>query len=1030
MTTGLRLAWCASVALFAAGSLWSAPALASDQEPRAKPLSSAERQAVKLVAEFLANGEEAWLPQLASSSPLRRYGTAGAAEAIALRTGPHDKATWRLQTQTGSESPGRAVFGVVHPSGMDDTVVLQLVEEAGTWKLVDIRSSIDAMPAVAGKLAGEHHSTLRAPALGAGLLTVLLAVTGRRKHLRLAAAVASVLVIWTSALGCQRSADRRARTIAKKTPAARATDPLVSLLPLERALAAGKGVDIEALFARAPTNGPAAQIARLWKADLRLRQSRLREAEELLKPATGPESPPPLQPWLASRLAFLQGKEEAAMASLEEAIAVGVAHDGLTMEIVDDYLQFGRPYEAAVELRKLAVGGSRDAEVYYLLAETAVIDNAIQDAVPYFTAAWQLRPVERSRLFERPGLARLATDPKIYELLHVGSAREPLVEPRAAERQPLTLPAVAELSLIGEHLTIRIGGNRLEVPNGAVLAPLNTLMEDAGARARREETEALEDIRQWRESQTAVPLGQPEARHRLERVAGILARAGKWDELLRLSDGIAGELDQAPAGLVVVRAIALLKTHRDPEAMDLLVGLAKSERASRRRDPRTFVLLAQVLRQEGEYDLTLRLLKRAATMTKGGWEARIRQVEMEQALAKSGLSLTTGSFALRYPPVARREYVGGLGDVLTQERKRIRHWVPVPAQAATPLGVDLFPVNDFLAAYSTELAVVGIYDGRVRLPFADLGRLSPRIVAILSHELAHAMIAEATHDLAPVWFQEGLAQHVEMHETRPNTFRYVVKADRALSLTIVDAALSGFSEPQFVALAYEQAEATVAFLEHRYGAAGLRQLTQAFAAGMDTEEALASTFGLSIADLDAELAAWATGEAPATFRGAVHHYELQLEETVERADMAAQRAVTGVGPTVETPRPPPGAVAQLAVTPELAAWHASYLAAVAPVRGDVSAAFKVLEGDTLDEAARARCTTLRESANRLLSDPTALHPPLVTLATDLAAAFTWLDRMAFACEQGDLEGARGLRTRAEAAFASAASELAASRLPL
>lgn len=103
---------------------------------------------------------------------------------------------------------------------------------------------------------------------------------------------------------------------------------------------------------------------------------------------------------------------------------------------------------------------------------------------------------------------------------------------------------------------------------------------------------------------------------------------------------------------------------------------------------------------------------------------------------------------------------------------------------------------------------------------------------------------------------------------------------------------------------------------------------------------------------------------------------------------------------------------------------------MAPVRGEVSAALKAVEGNSLDEAARSRCVTLRQSVARLIYDPVALHPPLVPLATDLTAAFAWLDRMAFACEHGDLEGARALRTRTEAAFASAASQLAAYRLPL
>lgn len=100
--------------------------------------------------------------------------------------------------------------------------------------------------------------------------------------------------------------------------------------------------------------------------------------------------------------------------------------------------------------------------------------------------------------------------------------------------------------------------------------------------------------------------------------------------------------------------------------------------------------------------------------------------------------------------------------------------------------------------------MIGIYDGKVRVPFADAPSLHPQLVSILSHEVTHAMIAEHTHDQAPHWFQEGLAQHLETSAAVVNPIPDLVKSDRILAFSVLEDVLSGFSEAQFVEIAYDQ----------------------------------------------------------------------------------------------------------------------------------------------------------------------------------------------------------------------------------
>jgi hypothetical protein len=125
----------------------------------------------------------------------------------------------------------------------------------------------------------------------------------------------------------------------------------------------------------------------------------------------------------------------------------------------------------------------------------------------------------------------------------------------------------------------------------------------------------------------------------------------------------------------------------------------------------------------------------------------------------------------------------------------------------------------------------------------------------MSHELCHAMIAQATNDQAPHWFHEGLAQRIEMVPYQANAFN-MYDDNRLLSISLIDDIVTGSPDPDMIGEAYIESQTIIRFVEAEYGAAGVAKLIAAFRDGATTDEAIARLAGSSVADFDTKLRAW------------------------------------------------------------------------------------------------------------------------------------------------------------------------------
>jgi len=858
-----------------------------------RPLTEAERQAALLATGYLEKGPAAWWDRLASGSPLRKLGREAALAEIEVRAGSPEGAEWSLEASPEEISGHGAAFSVGFPSGVDDTLVLGLVQEGGAWKIDSLRTSAEPAAAKGGEEAAAAAPGpgaapaapsariaelarvplwLFAVAGAAGLLLLIAAWTERsRRGLAATLGIAGGLIAAGAVAGAVLP-----RTFGTGPAVQGAADgpgmaELRPLLALRRALTEIQG----SVPAEAPPEtrqpGVPGQVARLWWAQHLLGGTDLRKVDEALKDFPSPGRFP-LAELLRARASFLRLEEVPTALGFQRAASVGVAHEGLLSEAAQAFLLLGFDNHAKEFLGQLRQLGARHADTWYTLAEINAQDDKLVDAVSFFDVGWQLQPTSRSEIFDQPLLTALLEDLQVRKLARLGTAEEPMVECEEASTRALPLPAGFQARLLGRTLRLTHGEAELRVPGGCDLAPEGTASDHAGAWTAERASKLLNRLPALLQAaRTPGALAQPALRRRTEDTAEALAGERRWADLVSLTESLSSDPSSLPPSLVRLRAEALRRSGREDEARGLLIRLAKGNTAQRRTDPGTLYQLANLLSRQGSFDDAIKLVAKADSQLPFEADGEyLRQLQMEKRLAASSEVYRSPHFAIRYPPARGEKFAAEAARILEAERTRLQAWIPVNSPRVVE--VHLLPFDDFRTGYSPGMDVLGLYDGRVSVPLGDVGRFNPFVVSILTHELAHAMITERTGDQAPRWLQEGLAQHVEMVQENVNPVAGYRDKENLVAIPILESAIGSLS-PALVAIGYDEARWTLHYVEHRYGRAGIHRLLDAYRSGKSDEAAIAAAFGVPLAKFNEDVWTWATTEAPDVWKVELVRYD-------------------------------------------------------------------------------------------------------------------------------------------------------------
>jgi hypothetical protein len=290
----------------------------------------------------------------------------------------------------------------------------------------------------------------------------------------------------------------------------------------------------------------------------------------------------------------------------------------------------------------------------------------------------------------------------------------------------------------------------------------------------------------------------------------------------------------------------------------VLAQVANSKVLMRKRDASAFTELAELFASHDQFDAAVRMYDRSLAIRPNAFvDDRVRQIQMNKRLATNYSTLKTPHFEIHYPSEVTPVLATQLGDIAESELKRLQRWIP--AETFKPVVVNVVWWQDFRSTYTGSDFILGFYNGKITVPFAGISAFNPQVTAILGHELAHAMIAQATADHAPRWFQEGLAQRIELRQFHENAFN-MYEDDKLLPLPLLDPVMHGSPDPEMIGAAYIIAQTNVRFIETKYGRAAVTKMIAAYRDGATTDEAIQRACGKTIAEYELDLRQWGRSE--------------------------------------------------------------------------------------------------------------------------------------------------------------------------
>jgi hypothetical protein len=784
--------------------------LGAAAEPR--PINDAERDAVAAVAAYLADGPRALWNRLSNDAPLRALPEKEALQELSVRTGPRDGARWSLQTLEKSDRD--VAFKVTFPSGYEDGLVLRMqggkVRDVVTMAEDSSPSGVPgSQPGKGDGLRARRSRESRRALIAAAIISAILAAGIRRLRIPLAilAAIGGGLAIWNPQL----------RPEPKPLPFLE----LRSLEPLRAALARG---DEPAIPKEA--KGEARAVAQLW-----ILQSG--------SPGDLPHATSQLAALVNARVALVQDKEEEARQAFDRALAIR-RRDDLALEALTSLPIFRDDF-----------AGSRDASLYYARAVVAAKDGNEEEAQRELRTAWKLRPRPREELVRDTRLFPLLHDVRSMSMVSLLGAQEPLQRSSALATKPVNLPPDAKTYVCGEFLRVQLPKASLDVPGGAALAPANAQLVPATHWKQQEDAAALRDAQSLLELPARATT--PAARTRLLRAANALATHNRWAELLQLTDDVTPQTESVPPDLLVLRMRALLRAGRLDDARALAAGDAVQALSASADFPGTLISVADAMATINQYDTAVPLYQAVKSKEHEPLvAARIRQLELRRALAQDGVVIRTAHFDVRHDPKMNPAIASRIGDLLEAELARLQ--TKLATVEPRRITVNVLYWDDFRTGITNSDHILGLYDGEILFPFAVVQQFKPEVVAIITHELTHALVAQATGDNAPRWFQEGMAQRMEL---QPHTNAFNNRSPQlVLPVPLLDAVMENAIDPYTLEHGYSVAHTFVRFLEASYGDNAIATLIAEFGKGRNTDDALQTLTGKTPDALNQDFRAW------------------------------------------------------------------------------------------------------------------------------------------------------------------------------
>jgi len=236
-------------------------------------------------------------------------------------------------------------------------------------------------------------------------------------------------------------------------------------------------------------------------------------------------------------------------------------------------------------------------------------------------------------------------------------------------------------------------------------------------------------------------------------------------------------------------------------------------------------------------------------------EQALEKAKRDKAEEESYREGETAHFDLKYYGGAAPDLARGILRTLEDDFRDLESQLDYTPPER--IAVILYTEQAFADITRAPGWVGALNDGRLRIPVQGLTSVTPELARVLKHELTHSFVGQKSHNRAPTWLQEGVAQWMEGRRSASDAGALIGAAAQGMApqLGSMSGSWMGFSGNS-AAFAYAWSLAVVESIIDAGGVSDISRLLDRIASDPSVEDALRETLRLSYDDLNQQAVAY------------------------------------------------------------------------------------------------------------------------------------------------------------------------------
>jgi tetratricopeptide (TPR) repeat protein len=236
-------------------------------------------------------------------------------------------------------------------------------------------------------------------------------------------------------------------------------------------------------------------------------------------------------------------------------------------------------------------------------------------------------------------------------------------------------------------------------------------------------------------------------------------------------------------------------------------------------------------------------------------KSALEKAERDKAEEESYREGETAHFDLKYNGTATPDLARGILYALEDDFRDLESQLDYtpPEQ----ISVILYTQQAFADITRAPGWVGALNDGRLRIPVQGLTSVTPELAHVLKHELTHSFVGQKSHNRAPTWLQEGVAQYMEGRRSASSAGALVDMASQNAIPSLAQLEGPWMSlDGNSAAFAYAWSLAVVESIVDAGGVSDISRLLDRVATAPSTEAAAEEMLHSNYADLQQQAIAY------------------------------------------------------------------------------------------------------------------------------------------------------------------------------